>query len=74
MNTKKYGKIWSERIKKLMVKNKWTVKKLSQKTKISESSIRAFLNYGYLPTIKTALRLSKVFKKSIDYLVGLKNK
>lgn len=59
----------SKTLKKLMVKNKLSARKLSKETGISVSTLSDLLN-GRQPSLKNLQILSSYFSVSLDYIVN----
>lgn len=44
---------------------------LSKLLGISSTAVNGYFNYGYLPNIRTAIKMCDIFDCSLDYLFGL---
>ncbi|RHV34972.1 XRE family transcriptional regulator [Ruminococcus sp. OM05-10BH] len=65
--------IFGKRIRKLRHNNDMTMDELATKLNITKSRISMWENKGVVPREDVLIELSKLFKVSIDYLLGNEN-
>ena len=67
------GVIISERIKELREQQNLSQADLAKKLNIARTSVVAWENQTYLPSIKHIINMTKLFKVSADYLLEISN-
>ena len=65
---------FGNRLKTLRIQNSYTQVQLAQKLGVTKSVISAYENGLRMPSYDILINISKVFKVSTDYLLGLENK
>ena len=65
--------IFSQRLKELMELDGYSIRALSKKIGVDRRSVRLWLNGIFYPKSEVIIKLSLLFKVSIDYLVGMEN-
>jgi len=65
---------FGNRLKTLRIQNSYTQVQLAQKLGVTKSVISAYENGLRMPSYDILIMISKVFKVSTDYLLGLENK
>ena len=66
-------KIFAERLKELRLERKITQDKLSQDTKITQSTISGYEADKVSPTAEVIVTLCKYFQVTADFLLGLED-
>lgn len=66
-------KLFTDRLKDLMIKEGMTKEKLSNDTSITKSTLEKYINGTLSPEIEALKSLAKSLNTSMDYLVGLNN-
>lgn len=61
---------FSERIKKLRIKNKYTQEQLAEKVGVTPTGVSYWESGKSIPNFDTLKKLSEIFNVSIDYLTG----
>lgn len=67
-------KIFTDRLKDIMIKEEITKENLSKQTKIGKSTLEEYLNGTVSPDIDALKKIATVLNTTIDYLAGLTNK
>ena len=62
---------FGNRLKTLQIQNSYTQVQLAQKLGVTKSVISAYENGLRMPSYDILITISKVFKVSTDYLLGL---
>ena len=71
MNTQ--NKQFAENIRSLLKENSLSIAELAVLTNIPRTTINSWLNQNCTPKIEYLTLLSKYFKRSIDYLLGVED-
>lgn len=62
---------FQERLKELLIENDMSRLQLANMINISATTINGYFNKNYYPELQIALKITKFFKCSLDYLFGL---
>ena len=65
---------FGSRLKILRLKNNYTQEQLAQRLNVTKSVISAYENELRMPSYDTLIAISRLFKVSTDYLLGLEQK
>ena len=62
---------FQERLTELLEDNNMSRLKLAKEINSTSTTINGYFNKDYLPTLEIAIKISKYFNVSLDYLFGL---
>lgn len=65
---------FGNRLKSLRLQNNYTQEKLAQRLGLTKSVISAYETGLRMPSYDTLISISKIFKVTTDYLLGIDNK
>lgn len=68
-----YSKNFGQRLRKLRLEKKLTMKELGKIFSVAESTISGYENGNRKPDIETVGRFADFFEVNVDYLIGRKN-